>query len=95
MKRMLINATNPEELRVAVVDGQKLLNLDIENAAYQQKKGNIYKGRVTRIEASLQAAFVEYGGDRQGFLPIKEVAREYYPQDEQGGRPPDRDVHQQ
>ncbi|MEF8793526.1 MAG: Rne/Rng family ribonuclease [Thiohalorhabdus sp.] len=84
MKRMLINATNPEELRVAVVEGQKLLNLDIENAAYQQKKGNIYKGRVTRIEASLQAAFVEYGGDRQGFLPIKEVAREYYPQDEQG-----------
>ena len=87
MKRMLINATNPEELRVAVVDGQKLLNLDIENAAHQQKKGNIYKGRITRIEASLQAAFVEYGGDRQGFLPVKEVAREYYPRDEEGNTP--------
>jgi|GEM_PF-1252115 len=92
MKRMLINATNPEELRVAVVDGQKLLNLDIENAAYQQKKGNIYKGRITRIEASLQAAFVEYGGDRQGFLPIKEVAREYYPQDDQGKTPSPRKI---
>ncbi|SCY17700.1 Rne/Rng family ribonuclease [Thiohalorhabdus denitrificans] len=92
MKRMLINATNPEELRVAVVDGQKLLNLDIENAAQQQKKGNIYKGRITRIEASLQAAFVEYGGDRQGFLPIKEVAREYYPRDEQGKTPSPRKI---
>ncbi|MFP4560320.1 MAG: ribonuclease E/G [Thiohalorhabdus sp.] len=92
MKRMLINATNPEELRVAVVDGQKLLNLDIENAAQQQKKGNIYKGRITRIEASLQAAFVEYGGDRQGFLPIKEVAREYYPRDEQGKTPSPRRI---
>ncbi len=84
MKRMLINATNPEELRVAVVEGQKLLNLDVENAAYQQKQGNIYKGRVTRVEASLQAAFVEYGGGRQGFLPIKEVGWEYYPENEQG-----------
>ncbi|HKJ88133.1 MAG TPA: Rne/Rng family ribonuclease, partial [Gammaproteobacteria bacterium] len=92
MKRMLINATNPEELRVAVVDGQKLLNLDIENAAQQQKKGNIYKGRITRIEASLQAAFVEYGGDRQGFLPIKEVAREYYPRDEEGKTPSPRKI---
>ncbi len=92
MKRMLINATNPEELRVAVVDGQKLLNLDVENAAHQQKKGNIYKGRVTRVEASLQAAFVEYGGGRQGFLPIKEIGREYYPEDEQGKTPSPRKV---
>jgi ribonuclease E len=92
MKRMLINATNPEELRVAVVDGQKLLNLDIESASQQQKKGNIYKGRITRIEASLQAAFVEYGGSRQGFLPIKEVAKEYYPRDAQGKTPSPRKV---
>jgi ribonuclease E len=92
MKRMLINATNPEELRVAVVDGQKLLNLDIENAAQQQKKGNIYKGKITRIEASLQAAFVEYGSERQGFLPLKEVAREYYPRDEQGKTPSSRKI---
>ena len=89
---MLINATNPEELRVAVVDGQKLLNLDIENAAQQQKKGNIYKGKITRIEASLQAAFVEYGSERQGFLPLKEVAREYYPRDEQGKTPSSRKI---
>ena len=92
MKRMLINATNPEELRVALVDGQKLLNLDIENTQHQQKKGNIYKGRVTRIEASLQAAFVDYGSDRQGFLPIKEIAQELYPKNEEGKTPSPRKI---
>jgi ribonuclease E len=78
MKRMLINATQQEELRVALVDGQKLYDLSIELPSREQKKGNIYKARVTRVEQSLEAAFVEYGAQRQGFLPIKEVAREYY-----------------
>ncbi len=78
MKRMLFNATHPEELRVAVVDGQKLLDLDIESAAHSQKKGNIYKGRVTRVEPSLEAAFVDYGSERQGFLPLKEISRNYF-----------------
>jgi ribonuclease E len=75
MKRMLFNATHPEELRVAIVDGQKLVNLDIESAARAERKGNIYKGRVTRIEPSLEAAFVDYGTQRQGFLPFKEISR--------------------
>jgi ribonuclease E len=75
---MLINATQQEELRVALVDGQKLYDLSIEIPSREQKKGNIYKARVTRVEPSLEAAFVEYGAQRQGFLPIKEVAREYY-----------------
>jgi ribonuclease E len=78
MKRMLFNATHPEELRVAIVDGQKLLDLDIESAVRAQKKGNIYKGRVTRVEPSLEAAFVEYGSARQGFLPLKEISRAYF-----------------
>jgi len=78
MKRMLFNATHPEELRVAIVDGQKLLDLDIESAAYQQKKGNIYKGKITRVEPSLEAAFVDYGAERQGFLPLKEISRSYF-----------------
>ncbi len=78
MKRMLFNATHPEELRVAIVDGQKLLDLDIESASYQQKKGNIYKGKVTRVEPSLEAAFVDYGSERQGFLPLKEISRTYF-----------------
>ena len=78
MKRMLINATQQEELRVALVDGQKLYDLSIEIPSREQKKGNIYKARVTRVEQSLEAAFVEYGSQRQGFLPIKEVAREYF-----------------
>ncbi len=78
MKRMLFNATHPEELRVAVVEGQKLLDLDIESAIRAQKKGNIYKARVTRVEPSLEAAFVEYGADRQGFLPMKEISRAYF-----------------
>ena len=78
MKRMLINATQQEELRVALVDGQKLYDLSIEISSREQKKGNVYKARITRVEPSLEAAFVEYGAQRQGFLPLKEVAREYY-----------------
>ncbi|MDX1519872.1 MAG: ribonuclease E/G, partial [Gammaproteobacteria bacterium] len=74
MKRILINATQPEELRVAMVDGQKLFDLDIESTSRQQKKSNIYKGRVVRIEQSLEAAFVNYGSERHGFLPFKEIA---------------------
>ena len=75
MKRMLFNATQSEELRVAIVDGQKLIDLDIESAGKEQRKGNIYKGIITRIEPSLEAAFVDYGAERHGFLPFKEVAR--------------------
>jgi len=78
MKRMLVNATQPEEVRVALVDGQKLYDLDIENRTYEQKKGNIYKARITRVEPSLEAAFVDFGSDRHGFLPVKEVARSYF-----------------
>jgi ribonuclease E len=80
MKRMLINATQSEELRVALVDGQILYDLDIESAAYEQKKSNIYKGKITRIEPSLEAAFVDYGAQRHGFLPLKEIAKEYFPE---------------
>ena len=75
MKRMLFNATHAEELRVAIVDGQKLIDLDIESALHSQRKGNIYQGRVTRVEPSLEAAFVDYGTERQGFLPLKEISR--------------------
>ncbi|NIF69689.1 Rne/Rng family ribonuclease, partial [Burkholderia sp. Ap-962] len=78
MKRMLFNATQQEELRVAIVDGQKLIDIDIETAGREQRKGNIYKGVVTRIEPSLEACFVNYGEDRHGFLPFKEVARQYF-----------------
>lgn len=78
MKRMLFNATQAEELRVAIVDGQKLIDLDIESAGKEQRKSNIYKGVITRIEPSLEAAFVDYGHDRHGFLPFKEVARAYF-----------------
>jgi ribonuclease E len=78
MKRILINATQREELRVAIVDGQKLQDLDIELASREQKKGNIYKGRITRVEPSLEACFVDYGAERHGFLPLKEVSREYF-----------------
>lgn len=78
MKRMLINATQPEELRVALVDGQRLYDLDIENRNREQKKANIYKGRITRVEPSLEAAFVDYGAERHGFLPLKEISREYF-----------------
>ena len=72
---MLINATQPEEVRVALVDGQRLYDLDIESADREQKKSNIYKARVVRIEPSLEAAFVDYGAERHGFLPFKEIAR--------------------
>ena len=75
MKRMLFNATQAEELRVAIVDGQKLIDLDIETAGKEQRKSNIYKGTITRVEPSLEAAFIDYGADRHGFLPFKEVAR--------------------
>ncbi|UOD49602.1 Rne/Rng family ribonuclease [Orrella daihaiensis] len=78
MKRMLFNATHQEELRVAIVDGQKLIDLDIETAGREQRKGNIYKGVITRIEPGLEACFVNYGEDRHGFLPFKEVARAYF-----------------
>ena len=75
---MLINATQKEELRVALVDGQRLYDLDIENRARVQKKANVYKGRITRIEPSLEAAFVNFGADRHGFLPLKEISKEYF-----------------
>ncbi len=78
MKKMLINATQPEELRVAMVDGQRLYDLDIENRTRLQKKASIYKGKITRVEPSLEAAFVDFGGERHGFLPLKEIAREYF-----------------
>lgn len=78
MKRMLINASHTEEVRVAMVDGQRLYDLDIENRTREQKKSNIYKGKVTRVEPSLEAAFVDYGAERHGFLPLKEVSREYF-----------------
>ncbi|MEO6969262.1 MAG: Rne/Rng family ribonuclease [Rhodanobacteraceae bacterium] len=78
MKRMLINATQREELRVAIVDGQSLYDLDIEIPSKEQKKSNIYKGRITRVEPSLEACFVEYGGERHGFLPLKEISRLYF-----------------
>ncbi|MDF3835286.1 Rne/Rng family ribonuclease [Cupriavidus basilensis] len=78
MKRMLFNATQQEELRVAIVDGQKLIDIDIEAAGREQRKGNIYKGVITRIEPSLEACFVNYGEERHGFLPFKEVARAFF-----------------
>ncbi len=78
MKRMLINATQPEELRVALVDGQRLYDLDIENRTRVQKKANVYKGKITRVEPSLEAAFVDFGAERHGFLPLKEISREYF-----------------
>ncbi|GHA89602.1 ribonuclease E [Modicisalibacter luteus] len=86
MKRMLINATQPEELRVALVDGQRLYDLDIESGAREQKKANIYRGKITRVEPSLEAAFVDFGAERHGFLPLKEIAREYFSK-EPNGRP--------
>jgi ribonuclease E len=91
MKRMLFNATQSEELRVAIVDGQKLIDLDIEHAGKEQRKSNIYKGVITRIEPSLEAAFVDYGTDRHGFLPFKEISRSYF-QDKPEGRARIQDV---
>ncbi|KDR50036.1 ribonuclease E [Pseudomonas aeruginosa] len=81
---MLINATQPEELRVALVDGQRLFDLDIESGAREQKKANIYKGRITRVEPSLEAAFVDFGAERHGFLPLKEISREYFKKSPEG-----------
>ena len=86
MKRMLFNATQAEELRVAIVDGQKLIDLDIESAAKEQKKSNIYKAVITRIEPSLEAAFVDYGAERHGFLPFKEISRSYFQPGVEAGR---------
>ncbi len=85
MKRMLINATQPEELRVALVDGQKLYDFDIEVPSKEQKKSNVYKGIITRVEPSLEAAFVNYGAEKHGFLPFKEIAPQYKPEDSQDG----------
>ncbi|MBG4787247.1 ribonuclease E [Pseudomonas aeruginosa] len=84
MKRMLSNATQPEELRVALVDGQRLFDLDIESGAREQKKATIYKGRITRVEPSLEAAFVDFGAERHGFLPLKEISREYFKKSPEG-----------
>ena len=81
MKRMLFNATQAEETRVAIVDGQKLVDIDIETAGHEQHKSNIYKGIITRIEPSLEACFVDYGEERHGFLPFKEVSRSYFNKD--------------
>ncbi|WP_301834249.1 ribonuclease E [Pseudidiomarina terrestris] len=93
MKRMLINATQQEELRVALVDGQRLYDLDIESPGHEQKKANIYKGKITRIEPSLEAAFVDYGAERHGFLPLKEIAKTYFPKGYTfSGRPNIKDV---
>ncbi len=83
---MLINATHSEELRVALVDGQRMFDLDIESGAREQKKANIYRGRITRVEPSLEAAFVDYGSERHGFLPLKEISREYFKDQSQSSR---------
>ena len=96
MKRMLINATQKEELRVALVDGQRLFDLDIESPGHEQKKSNIYKGKITRVEPSLEAAFVDYGAERHGFLPLKEISREYFPEGYVfSGRPNIKDIIQE
>src|SRR5437773_1095128 len=86
MKRMLVNATQEEELRVALVDGQKLFDLSIDLPSREQKKANVYKARISRVEPSLEACFVDYGAQRHGFLPLKEVSREFFRQAPQGGR---------
>ncbi|MGH8527167.1 MAG: ribonuclease E/G, partial [Gammaproteobacteria bacterium] len=91
MKRMLINATQQEELRVALVDGQKLYDLSIEIPSREQKKANIYKGRISRIEPSLEACFVDYGSERHGFLPLKEISKDYFRKSD-GGRNNMRDL---
>src|SRR5215470_17654197 len=86
MKRMLVNATQEEELRVALVDGQKLFDLSIDLPSREQKKANVYKARISRVEPSLEACFVDYGSERHGFLPLKEVSKDYFRQQPQGGR---------
>ena len=85
MKRMLVNATQDEELRVALVDGQRIYDLDIEIPSRETKKANVYKGRITRVEPSLEAAFIDYGADRHGFLPLKEVSKAFF-KDKQPGQ---------
>ena len=92
MKRMLINATQEEELRMAMVDGQRLYDLNIELPAGERKKANIYKGKITRIEPSLEAAFVDFGADRHGFLPLKEISSEYFVKPSDSGKPNIREV---
>ena len=94
MKRILVNATQQEELRVAMVDGQKLYDLDIEVPSQEQKKANIYKGVITRVEPSLEAAFVNYGVERHGFLPFKEISKLYFKNNNTpaGERPPIKDL---
>ena len=92
MKRMLVNATQQEELRVAMVDGQRLFDLDIEVPSREQRKANIYKGRITRIEPSLEAAFVDFGAQRHGFLPLKEISSEYFVSEPENGRVNIKDV---
>src|SRR5210317_404565 len=92
MKRMLINATQEEELRMAMVDGQRLYDLNIELPAGERKKANIYKGKITRIEPSLEAAFVDFGAERHGFLPLKEISSEYFVKQVDSGKPNIREV---
>ena len=87
MKRMLVNATQQEEVRVALVDGQRLYDLAIEHREKEQKKGNIYKGRIARVEPSLEAAFVDFGAERHGFLPLDDISREYFVKDPPPGKP--------
>src|SRR5688572_3467370 len=91
MKRMLVNATQEEELRVALVDGQKIYDLDVEIPSKEQKKANVYKGRITRVEPSLEACFVDYGAERHGFLPLKEVSKEFF---KNGGSPAGRNIRE-
>jgi len=86
MKRMLVNATQEEELRVALVDGQRIYDLDVEIPSREQKKSNVYKGRITRVEPSLEACFIDYGAERHGFLPLKEISKEYFKASPSGGR---------
>ena len=95
MKRMLVNATQQEELRVALVDGQKLYDLSVELPSREQKKANVYKGRIARIEPSLEACFIDYGAERHGFLPLKEISREYFLKNPAGGRINMREVLQE
>src|SRR5271168_4042396 len=92
MKRMLVNATQEEELRVALVDGQKLFDLSIDLPSREQKKANVYKAKISRVEPSLEACFVDYGAQRHGFLPLKEVSKDYFRQQPQGSRMNIRDL---
>ena len=87
MKRMLVNATQQEEVRVALVDGQTLYDLAIEHREKEEKKGNIYKGKIARVEPSLEAAFVEFGAERHGFLPLEDISREYFLRTPEPGKP--------